>query len=224
MTRIFLKLILPRLWSIAQKKKSLKGNITSVTLPCWFPIFQLPRGMQSGHHQFYADQFPGAFNFSYIPFPDSFLQFLIGWFSEATNISSEIADVPSAHGGDNLQQLIIFIEMWPWDLAEYEGLYHPGSARPHRKDQVVVTQCRIFSTSSQGSPVKHLSHETNVLVWDLSCSTGFWGRLAAAQGFFWSFCEDSLFQSVLVGMLAKSSHAARKRETNLIDSVTVQLS
>lgn len=169
MTRMFLKLILPGLSSIAEKKKSLKGIIPGVTLPCLFPIFQLPRGMQYGHHQFHADWFPGAFNLIYIQFPHYFLQFLIGWFSEVTNVSSEIADVPSAYGGDNLKQLIIFIEIWPQDLTKYEGLYHPDSAGQHRgrirwwlhnaEVSAQVHRAALWNTF-------HLSHESKLLVWN----------------------------------------------------------
>lgn len=46
--------------------------------------------MQADHYQFYAGRFPVAFTFVYIQFPHCFLQFLVGWLSEATNVSSEI--------------------------------------------------------------------------------------------------------------------------------------
>lgn len=48
--------------------------------------------MQADHHQFYAGRFPVAFTFIYIQFPYCFLQFLVGWLSETTNISYEIAN------------------------------------------------------------------------------------------------------------------------------------
>lgn len=184
--------------------------------------------MKSGRHQFYSDQFPGAFNFIYIQFPHSFLQFLIGWFSEATTISSETEDVSSAHGGDNLQQLIIFTEMWLWDLAEYEGLCQPGSAGPHRgriswwfhnaEFLAQVHRAALWNTF-------HLSHEPNVLVWDLSCSTGLFevGSQLPKD----SPGVSAKTASSRVPWLewqAKSSQDACKGETNLIHSIAVQLS
>lgn len=176
--------------------------------------------MQSGHYQIYADQFPGAFNFICIQFPHSFLQFLIGWFSEATNISSEIADVPSAHGGDNLQQLIIFMEVWPQDLAEHKGLYHPDFAGQHRgrirwwlhnaEVSAQVHRAALWNTF-------HLSHEPKLFVWDWFCSTGLFevGRQLPKDSSGVSGKTNSSRGSWLE-WLAKSSHAACKGETNLI--------
>jgi len=113
--------------------------------------FSAPRGMQADHHQFYAGWFPVTFTFICIQFPRCFLQFLVRRLSEATNISTEIAN--SEERTTDMHEKIIgilYILGFPRSIVTLGSAETPQHYSEHiipapsRKAAVLCSSCHAY--------------------------------------------------------------------------------